>query len=57
MLARAIHQDYLSIQANMGITLQTNPCLVPWDELSENIKESNRRQADDIGKKLKSRSL
>ena len=53
MLARAIHQDYLSIQANMGITLQTNPSLVPWDELPENIKESNRRQADDIGKKLK----
>ena len=53
MLARAIHQDYLSIQGNMGVTMQTNPSLVPWDELPENIKESNRRQADDIGKKLK----
>lgn len=53
MLARAIHQDYLSIQAKMGITLKTNPCLVTWDELPEEIKESNRRQADDIGKKLK----
>ena len=53
ILARAIHQDYLWSQKNMGLTLQTNPSLVPWDELPENIKESNRRQADDIGKKLK----
>jgi len=52
-LARAIHQDYLLIQKNMGMTLETNPSLVPWNELPEHIKESNRRQADDIGKKLK----
>ncbi len=53
VLAQAIHQDYLWIQKNMGITLETNPSLVPWDELPEDIKESNRRQADDIGRKLK----
>ncbi len=53
ILARAIHQDYLWSQKNMGLTLQTNPFLVPWDELPENIKESNRRQADDIGTRLK----
>jgi hypothetical protein len=53
MLARAIHQDYLSTQEKMGLTPQTNPFLVSWDDLPENIKESNRRQADDIGKKLK----
>jgi hypothetical protein len=53
VLARAIHQDYLSIQTKMGITLKDNPCLVTWNELPEDIKESNRRQADDIGKKLK----
>jgi hypothetical protein len=53
ILARAIHQEYLWTQKNMGMNLETNPLLVPWDELPENIKESNRRQADDIGKKLK----
>jgi hypothetical protein len=52
ILARAIHQDYLWTQKNMGLTPETNPLLVPWDELPENIKESNRRQADDVGKKL-----
>jgi len=35
------------------MNLETNPLLVPWNDLPENIKESNRRQADDIGKKLK----
>ena len=53
ILARAIHQEYLWTQKNMGMNPETNPLLVPWDELPENIKESNRRQADDIGKKLK----
>jgi hypothetical protein len=52
MLARAIHQDYLTTQEQMGGTRQTNPFLVPWEELPENIKESNRLQADDIGRKL-----
>lgn len=53
IMARAIHQDYVLRQRNTGMTRETNPLLVPWDELPENIKESNRRQADDIGKKLK----
>jgi hypothetical protein len=53
VLARAIHQDYLWTQKKMNPTLETNPSLVPWEELPENIKESNRRQADDIGRKLK----
>jgi hypothetical protein len=53
ILARAIHQDYVLLQTQKGLTRETNPLLVPWEELSEDIKESNRRQADDIGKKLK----
>ncbi|MFZ2089913.1 MAG: NAD-binding protein [Desulfobaccales bacterium] len=53
ILARAIHQDYVLRQKNLGMTRETNPSLVPWDKLPEHIKISNRRQADDIGKKLK----
>jgi hypothetical protein len=53
ILARAIHQDYVLRQKNLGITRESNPSLVPWEELPEHLKESNRRQADDIGKKLK----
>lgn len=52
-LARAIHEDYVQMQQKQGIKPQDNPYMVPWDELSEAIKESNRRQADSIGEKLK----
>ena len=53
ILAQAIHEDYVRIQKKQGKTVETNPSLAPWEELPENLKESNRRQADDIGKKLK----
>jgi hypothetical protein len=51
-LARAIHEEYLRTQAAAGETLATNPALLPWDDLSERLKESNRRQADHVGAKL-----
>ena len=51
--ARIIHEDYLRQQKRLGQTPQTNPSMVPWEELPENLKESNRRQADHIGVKLK----
>ena len=53
ILARVIHEDYVRHQAELGETPQTNPSMVPWDELPEGLKESNRRQADHIGIKLK----
>jgi len=52
-LARAIHEDYVLMQQKQGQTSQTNPYMVPWDELPEPVMESNRRQADSIGAKLK----
>jgi hypothetical protein len=52
ILARAIHQEYVDAQKQLGQTPEANPLLVPWDELPEALRESNRRQADDIGKKL-----
>lgn len=53
MLARAIHEEYLRRQSGAGDTRQTNPALVPWDQLPEALKESNRHQADHIGVKLR----
>jgi len=53
ILARAIHEDYVRHQAEVGETPQTNRSMVAWDELPESLKESNRRQADHIGVKLK----
>ena len=53
LLARAIHEEYVRNQAARGFTPLTNPSMVPWEELPEELKESNRRQADHIGAKLR----
>ena len=53
VIARATHEDYVLEQKKIGQTPRTNPSMVSWDELPEGLKESNRRQADHIGIKLK----
>lgn len=53
LLARAIHEDYVSYREDMGQTPDENPALVPWDDLSEEIKDSNRREAGNMTIKLK----
>jgi voltage-gated potassium channel Kch len=52
VLARSIHEQYLADQKKAGKTLKDNPALASWEKLPEEIKESNRRQADHIGLKL-----
>ena len=51
-LARAIHMEYVSQQTARGDTPQTNPSLVPWDDLPPRLQDANRHQADDVGFKL-----
>lgn len=46
-LARAIHEDYMRRQREAG----ASPA--PWFDLPEHLRESNRRQADHIGVKLR----
>lgn len=53
MIARAIHENYVEKEKADGQTLKTNHLLVPWKDLPEDYKESNRLQADDIVQKLK----
>lgn len=53
ILACAIHESYRNKQEEKGETSGTNASMVPWDELPENLKESNRRQSDHIGIKLR----
>jgi hypothetical protein len=53
ILARAIHEEYVRLQEKEGQTPESNPAMVPWDELPETLKESNRAQAGHIGLKLK----
>jgi hypothetical protein len=52
ILARAIHEDYVRHQKESGATPEANPSMVPWDDLPEDLKESNRHQADHIEVKL-----
>jgi hypothetical protein len=53
ILARAMHEEYVRQQAAEGHTPETKPAMVPWEELREDFKESNRRQASHIGVKLR----
>jgi TrkA-N domain/RyR domain len=48
-IARAIHARYLEGQRLAGVETGAT---VPWERLSESMRESNRRQAADIGRKL-----
>jgi hypothetical protein len=50
-LARAIHEKYLKDQESKKPA--SDPSMQPWDKLSENLRESNRRQADHIPEKLR----
>lgn len=52
VLARAFHEKYRREQMAAGRDRSTNRALVPWDELADDLKESNRRQADHVGAKL-----
>jgi hypothetical protein len=52
ILARAIHSEYLRHQRTVGDTPEKNPSMRPWDELPDDLKESNRQQADDLRAKL-----
>lgn len=52
ILARAIHAEYVDEQRRQGATATTNPSVVPWDQLPDSLKESNRDQAAHIGVKL-----
>lgn len=53
-IARAIHDEFvLSRQVDSARRPETDPALRPWEELREEIRESNRQQADHIAIKLR----
>ena len=52
VLARAIHENYVSNQRREGKSVEMNPSIVDWEQLPESLKESNRQQATDISRKL-----
>ena len=50
-IAKAIHAKYLKDQEKNKPS--SDPSMQPWDKLNEDLKESNRRQADHIPEKLR----
>lgn len=54
MLARSVHENYVREQKSLDQSRAAKEVLVPWDQLPEKIKESNRRNADHISVKLRS---
>jgi hypothetical protein len=52
-LAMAIHDAYVARRRAEGDTLATNPSLLDWEDLPASLRESNRRQVDHIGEKLR----
>ena len=53
VIARAIHEDYIMNEAAKGNTPKSNPSMVPWEMLPDDLKESNRQQADHLSIRLK----
>jgi hypothetical protein len=53
VLARSGHEEYLREQEARGATPATNPSMLPWDDLPEELRESNRRQQDHALVKLR----
>ena len=53
IIARAIHEGYVGYRERLDEELQVDPAMVPWESLTEEFRESCRRQADHIGLKLK----
>ena len=52
-LAKAIHEDYVARQKELGHTVETNSTLVDWYALPPGLREANRHQADYIPVKLR----
>lgn len=53
-LARAIHEEYLRGRRAAGGTRGSHSSLREWADLDEPLRESSRRQADQVGVMLKS---
>jgi RyR domain/PAS fold len=52
MVARAIHEEYRDQQKKAGTIPESNPSMLPWDQLPHRLKDSNLRQAGEIWKML-----
>jgi len=51
-MARAAHSAYVAAALARGETPEENPSIVPWDELSGDLRHANLTQAADVERKL-----
>ena len=54
IIARASHEEYIRKNEQKGETCATNASMVDWNDLQEELKESNRSQAAHVEVKLAS---
>ena len=52
ILARATHDNYRALRTAQNSSPADDPAMKPWQELDEDFKQSNRKQADHIFTKL-----
>lgn len=52
LIARALHEAYLKNETGAAEDAGSNPSLVPWDDLPEALRISNRRHAHHLRAKL-----
>jgi voltage-gated potassium channel Kch len=53
-LARTLHEQYVRRRMAEGASLGDTPAMVPWADVSEEVRSANRAQAVHIGPKLHS---
>ncbi len=56
-IAKAIHANYVAQRKATLAADASEPALKPWAEISSDLQESNREQADDIAIKLRTAGL
>lgn len=56
-IAEAIHGAYLTQRNTVAPPDPSDPSRLPWGQLPEDLKDSNRQQADDIAVKLRAAGL
>jgi hypothetical protein len=52
-LAKRYHISYVRLEESRGVTPQQNPSTVPWEELPEDLKNSNRLLAEHFWVKVR----
>ena len=53
IIARLLHEKYRNYISSQKLPPKSNPSILSWEDLSEDLKEANLREADHISEKLR----